>query len=525
MAFILVTLCCVFAAIGSFLFGYDSGVISSSIEQDAFLDRFGSPGLSDAASGGIISSYTGGAIVGSLLASHISDSWGRRMVISIGGLLATFGAALQGGAITIAMLIAGRFIAGFAIGLMSATIPVYCSEIAPPQIRASLASMQQWMIGLGIMVAQWVGYGCSLRTSAFSWRFPLSLQTAPAIILTCGVWFIPESPRWLIETGKEGAGRSVLARLHLNRDATNSQLVEHELAQIHESVAYEHQYVVRSWRHILFSKQWRCRILLACGLQAFTQTSGTNVIQNYGPRIYKSLGLSTSTSLMIIGVWGALALFWNTMFMFLVDKVGRRKLLIPSLVGMGAVMCVEATLARYVDFSDPNANEDALRAAIAMFFAFSFFFTSLGIISWVYQSEIFPTSIRSRGSSIATATNWSLNLIFAQCSPIALTNLSSNYFYVFVGFNWAAALVVFFFYPETNGYSLEEVDEAFSRRYQTEQAEVTLATSASPETVESRSRVRHKGMHPLSMHPTHSGSWSSIVGSSPKLWSKKMADV
>lgn len=448
------------------------------------------------------------------------------MVIFIGGLLATFGGALQGGAITIAMLIAGRFIAGFAIGLMSATIPIYCSEIAPPHIRGSLASMQQWMIGLGIMVAQWVGYGCSLHTGAFSWRFPLSLQTAPALILTCGIWIIPESPRWLIETGKEGAGRSVLTRLHLNRDGTNSQLVEHELNQIQESVVNERQSVIKSWRHILFSRQWRCRILLACGLQAFTQLSGTNVIQNYGPRIYKSLGLSTSTSLMIIGIWGALALFWNTVFMLFVDNVGRRKLLIPSLLGMGAAMCVEATLARYVDFNDQNANQDALRAAIAMFFVFSFFFTSLGIISWIYQSEIFPTSIRARGSSIATATNWSLNLIFAQCSPIALTRMGSNYFYIFVAFNWAAMFIVFFLYPETAGYSLEEVDDAFTRQYQSDQAEITsVATSSSPKIVESSSHIRHKGLHPLSMHPAHSGSWGSIAGSSPKLWSKNMADV
>lgn len=448
------------------------------------------------------------------------------MVIFLGGLQATFGGALQGGAVSIAMLIAGRFIAGFAIGLMSATIPIYCSEIAPPAIRGLLGSMQQWMIGLGIMVAQWVGYGCSLHTGDFSWRFPLSLQTAPALILTCGIWFLPESPRWLIETGKEGVGRSVLVRLHLNRDATNSHLVEHELAQIHESVVYEHQSAVRSWRNILFSKQWRCRILLACGLQAFTQLSGTNVIQNYGPRIYKSLGLSTSTSLMIIGVWGALALFWNTVFMCFIDKVGRRKLLIPSLLGMGAATCVEATLARYFDFSDPLANKDALRAAIAMFFVFSFFFTSLGLISWIYQSEIFPTAIRARGSSVATATNWSLNLIFAQCSPIALTRMGSNYFYVFVAFNWAAVFLVFFFYPETVGYSLEEVDEAFARQYRDEQPEVTMAaTSSSPDTVQSRSRIRHKGMHPLSMHPTYSGSWSSNSGSSPRLWSKKMAEV
>lgn len=259
-----------------------------------------------------------------------------------------------------------------------------------------------------------------------------------------------------------------------------------------------------------------------------TQTSGVNVIQNYGPRLYKTLGLSTSTSLMIIGVWGALAQSWNTVFMTFIDKVGRRKLLIPSLLGMGAAMCVEATLARYVDFGDTSANPDALRAAIAMFFVFSLFYTALGMISWIYPSEIFPTAIRARGSSVATATNWSLNLVFAQCSPIALTRIGSEYFYCFVAFNWVAAFVVWFAYPETVGRSLEEVEEVFEGRQASESdPEVTDAVSGSPESEwkPPRAHLRHKGVHPLSMHPTATGSWSSRSGSSPKLWSKQMDGV
>ncbi|KAJ5105833.1 hypothetical protein NUU61_003180 [Penicillium alfredii] len=517
MAFVLVSLCCAFAALGSFLFGYDSGVISSSISQDAFLQRFGSPGLSDAATGGIVSSYNGGAIIGSVFAPYVSDRHGRKMVVLIGGLLASFGAALQGGAVTIAMLIAGRFIAGLAIGLMSATIPVYCSEVAPSRIRGSLASMQQFMIGLGIVVAQWVGYGCSLHKGDFTWRFPLSFQAAPAFILTCGVWFLPESPRWLIAQGKEVAGRSVLTRLHLNRDATNTQLIEHELDQIHDSLVHEQRTAVRSWRQLFLTGRWRRRILLACGLQAFTQCSGTNVIQTYGPRLYKSLGFNTTTSLMIPGIWGALAQFWNMVFMLFIDRVGRRKLLLPSLLGMGAAMCVEATLAHYIDFDTRGANADALRAAIAMFFVFSFFYTALGLISWIYQSEIFPTAIRARGSSVATATNWSLNLVFAQCSPIALTNLGSKYFYCFVGFNWAAAVLVWCFYPETVGRSLEEVEDVFADRIPQEKLDLDPAATPSPGPVmPPRSLLRHKGLHPLSMHPTTSSSGSSSNGTPSK---------
>ncbi|KAJ5514072.1 hypothetical protein N7463_003624 [Penicillium fimorum] len=520
MTFYLVTFCCAFAALGSFLFGFDSGVISSSIEQEAFLRQFGSPILSDTVAGVIISSYIGGAIVGSVLVPYISDYYGRRMALFIGGLLAALGASLQGGAINIAMLIAGRSIAGLAIGQMSATIPIYCSEVAPPHIRGMLASMQQWMIGLGFVVAvsnhhwdfvmiqltgfkQWVGYGCSLQDGAFAWRFPLSFQAAPSIILCCGVWFLPESPRWLIEKGREREGRSVLARLHLNKNATNTPLLEHELFQIQESLASEKQFAVRSWRQLLLSSRWRHRILLACGLQAFTQCSGTNVISNYGPRLFKTLGLTTSTTIMVMGLWGALALFWNTVFMLFIDKVGRRKLLIPSLLSMGAALCIEATLARYIDFNDPKANPHALRAAIAMFFVFSFSFTALGMISWIYQSEIFPTSIRARGSSMATATNWSVRLVFTQCSPIALTSMGTNYMYCFVAFNWAAMVIVWAFYPETAGRSLEGVEEAFTTQFIDEQSVRSFVVEDTPVAIRPRSQIRHKGLHPLSMHPTY----------------------
>ncbi|KAL5357663.1 putative high-affinity hexose transporter [Aspergillus floccosus] len=466
MVYLLVTLCCVFASLGSFLFGYDAGVISSTIEQSVFLNRFRDP--SESAIGGIVASFNGGAIIGSIVVSYLSDPLGRRPVMFIGGILAMLGGALQAGAATIAMLIAGRVIAGLAVGLMSSTIPVYCSEVSPPRIRGFLASMQQWMIGLGIVVAQWVGYGCSLHTGAFTWRFPLALQVVPALILSSGVLFLPESPRWLIEQGRPDEGRHVLARLHLNRTHSNTALIDAEFAQITASVADERRCAVRSWHQLLFTRpSWRRRVLLACGIQAFTQCSGTNILQNYNPRLYRSLGLRGSTPLMIQGIWGALAQFWNTVFMLFVDRVGRRTLLIPSLIGMGATMAIEGALGQaYDDFRGADADGAAVRAAIALFFVFSIFFTALGLISWIYPAEIFSTAIRARGSSLATATNWSLNLVFAQCSPIAGSNIGFKYFYCFFAFNWVAAILVWLFYPETAGKSLEEVERVFATEHE-----------------------------------------------------------
>lgn len=373
-----------------------------------------------------------------------------------------------------------------------------------------------------IFYQQWVGYGCSLRSGDFSWRLPLALQVGPAFILTCSGLSLPESPRWLVEVGKDQEGRSVLTRLHLNRSGTNNPLVEQELLQIHHSVSRDKLSIVRSWHQLFTSSQWRHRVFLACGLQVFAQLSGASVIQSYGPRLFKTLSLSTPSSLELIGIWGALTQLWYTMFMSFADKIGRRKLLIPSLLGMGVVMCIAATLLRYFDVNDNPSNEHALKAAIVMVFVFSFCYTALGLISWVYPSEIFPTTLRARGSSLSTAANWSLNLILTQCSPIAFRDIGAKYLYCFVCFNWAAALIVWLWYPETVGYSLEEIEDVFSRA--AEAPAVPPAEETQPVSP-SRSHLRHNGIHPLSMHPTTSASGSSNGGSSPKMWSEQTDEV
>ena len=278
MTKVLVVFCCVFSSLGSFLFGYDSGIISSSIAQTDFKDHFGHGSLSDNVAGGIVSSYTGGAIVGSAAVSFVSDRWGRRVAIFLGSLLAALGGALQGGAPTLAAVIAGRFIAGFAVGLLSATIPNYCSEVAPPNIRGLLAGMQQWSLGLGFVFAQWIGYGCSTTTGPFTWRFPLAFQTLPALVLAAGILLLPESPRWLLEHGHADEAQHVLDRLHLRKDQSNRDFVDLEFKEIRDAILAEKSAIQGiGWKLLVTKRSYRRRVLLACGIQAFTQTSGINV--------------------------------------------------------------------------------------------------------------------------------------------------------------------------------------------------------------------------------------------------------
>ena len=437
----------VFLAIGGFLFGYDSGIISSTIVQPHFTEYMGTP--TNAQVGGIVSAFTGGAILGSFSIAFLADRFGRRMTVFIGSLISVLGCALQGGAPNIGTVIAGRLIAGMAVGLLSAIVPMYCSEISIAEDRGKLSGLLQFMLSWGFFIAQWLGYGCFQVNSNFQWRFPLSFQVVPGVILAIGIWFLQESPRWLVEKNRLQDAATALRKLHYN--GHNDEFIDLEFREIRDSILAEKARTEMGWKELFSRPSLRRRLILGCGVQAFGQLSGINVINYYGPRIYKLLGIDTGTSLKIVGISGSLSIVYCIIGLWLLDKVGRVKPLIVSAVGMALSLLVNSILSKYYvlpnDTANPNGN--ALRAMVAMNFVFSFFFTMTGIISWVYPAEIFPTEIRAKGNSISTFTNWSLNLVFAQCAPIALAQIGFKFFYFFFAWNIVATVCYVMFYPET----------------------------------------------------------------------------
>lgn len=449
----------IFLAIGGFLFGYDSGVITSTIGQETFIDYFGNPNASQ--TGGIVSSFTGGAIIGALAVSWLADILGRKKTVFIGGCISAFGCALQAGAATIAMLIAGRFIAGIAVGLLSAIVPMYCSEIAESAYRGALSGLLQFMLSWGFFAAQWIGYGCNYSNTAFQWRFPLAFQVVPGLALAGGIWFLQESPRWLMEKDRHDEAREALRRLHGN--GQNEEYLELEYREIHDTIVAEKQVAVRSWSGMISKPAWRRRLALGMGIQAFGQLSGINVVNYYGVPIYKILGISTRTSLMIIGISGSLSIVYCALGLYFLERVGRIKPMVFSAIGCALTLLVNAVLSQYYvgGVSSANPNESALRAMVAMNLVFSFFFTFTGIITWVYPAEIFPVEIRARGNSLSTLMNWCLGLVIGQISPLALDAVGFRYFYAFFVFNLCAAICYIFFFPETKGKTLEQMDTLF----------------------------------------------------------------
>ncbi|KAJ5986719.1 hypothetical protein N7451_011084 [Penicillium sp. IBT 35674x] len=455
MAKISTLLSAVFLAIGGFLFGYDSGIVTSTIGQTQFIDYFNNP--NDTVTGGIVSAFQGGAILGTIINMFTGDRLGRKMSVFAGACISCFGCALQAGSVNMTMLIIGRFIAGAAVGMLTSVVPMYAGEMAESSTRGMMSGLLQWMLSWGYLVAQWLGYGLSFTDTAVQWRFPLAFQCIPGLILATGVWFLNESPRWLMEKDRHDEALATLQRLHGDGTPEKEQYIELEFQEIREAIDAERSSTKITWSSILTKPSWRRRLILGCAVQAFGPLSGINVINYYGTRIYASLGIDTETSLMIIGISGALSIVYCTGGLWALERVGRIKPLIIGSAGMGLALVCNAAMSQHYD--ENNANE--LRAMVAMNFVFSFFYTFIGIISWVYPAEIFPVDIRNQGNSVTTFTNWTINLIFAQFSPTALTNIGFRYFYVFFVFNIIAMICYILFFPETKGKTLEQMDVLF----------------------------------------------------------------
>jgi hypothetical protein len=263
-----------------------------------------------------------------------------------------------------------------------------------------------------------------------------------------------------MEKDRQDEARAVLERLHSN--GTNQKFLELEYIEIRDAIFAEKNLAVKSWKSIITKPSSRRRLLLGCGIQAFGQLSGINVINYYGPTIYKLLSIDTGTALKITGISGSLSIVYCVIGLWLLDRVGRMKPMIITSFGMALALLINSVLSQYfVTSAHPNSNENALRAMVAMNFVFSLFFTMTGIISWVYPAEIFPAEIRAMGNSLSTLTNWSLNLLLAQTSPIALANIGFKFFYFFFVFNLIACACYVFLYPETKGRTLEQMDQLF----------------------------------------------------------------
>ncbi|KAI9499947.1 general substrate transporter [Coemansia spiralis] len=441
------------SALGGFLFGFDTGLMSSILEMTYWQDYFNHPG--SVGVGVITSMLTAGCFVGSLFAGYLADKFSRKRTIMVACVVFTLGAAIQCGSRNRAMLIAGRFVAGLGVGVLSMTVPIFQSEISPPHIRGRLVSLQQWAITWGLLVAFWIDYGCHFIKSDASWRVPIGIQIVPAAILFTAMIFMPYSPRWLIDHDQPDKAQQVLGRLRANGDASAPEVLE-ELEEIKEAVRIERETAVRSYFELM-RYPIRRRVFLGVLIQALQQLTGINVIMYFAPSIFKQSGLSgNNASLLAQGINGVINMLATIPAILFIDRWGRRK----TAVATGATQHKEKLSDGSVDLHLPKG---VSYLVIVMVYLFVISFAmSWGPIGWIYPSEIFPMHIRSKANSITTASNWLFNFIIGLVAPILIKKITWGLDLIFAIIMFASIGIVYLFYPETKNRSLEDMEIIFT---------------------------------------------------------------
>ncbi|KAH7112107.1 general substrate transporter [Dendryphion nanum] len=447
--------CSLFAAVGSLLYGIDSGIVSTTIAQKAFVEYFAP--FPPSVKGALVSTFGAGAVFGVWFAGWSADYLGRKKTIMIAAAIALIAGIIQAAAMHIGMLIAGRIVGGFAVGIMNMTIPIYNSEIAPPHKRGMISGLHAQFVGIGFACANWVGFGCSYASGQFQWRFPLAFQCLPAIIVLVGIFWLPYSPRWLLEQERDEEAYAVIKRLHGNTG--DDSFFRAEFTQMRDQLRFERSQQATGWRDCFATKSNRKRILLALLVQAFTQLSGINVINYYQTDLYKSLGQTGHMVTLLAGIYGLVGPLANVVCLYYVDTWGRRKTLWIT----GLVMALDMSLVMGLSGAYGKTDNTVAKGfSIAFIFCFSIIY-SLGYnsIHYIYVPEIMTMAIRAKGSSISVISNVLINIIFNQVSPLAFSEVGYKYYSLFICTNLVGAVVVFFVFPETKGKTLEEIAHIF----------------------------------------------------------------
>jgi sugar porter (SP) family MFS transporter len=425
------------SALGGMLFGYDIGVISGAIlfiKTDFPL----SPSLEEI----VVSSVLLGSLVGAMLGGILADRLGRRRLLIITAVVFGLGAIGAALAPDTAWLIAARVVAGTAIGIASFVAPLYISEIAPVEIRGKLVSINQVALTSGIVISYLIDYAFA---GSQAWRWMFALAVIPAAAFGVGLMFIPNSPRWLVGCGHVDQARAVLQRIR------GPEQVESELSAIRHSVAQQKEH----WSELL-GPLLRPAMIVGVGLAIAQQITGINTVIYYAPTIFKFAGLSSASVAILASVGvGVVNVVLTVVAMQLIDRVGRRPLLLVSLAGMALGLFVLG-----LAFSLPQLSGSLGWIAVASLMVYvGSFAVGLGPVFWLILSEIYPLRIRGRAMSVGTVANWSANLIVAL-SFLTLTQVLGKpatfwlYGIVSVG-SW---LFAFFLVPETKGRSLEEIE-------------------------------------------------------------------
>lgn len=433
------------AIFGGFLFGYDTAVINGANQY--LKAHFALDSIQEGMAG---ASAILGCIPGAMFAGFLSDRFGRRKVLFLCAILYAVSGLLSAIPRTFTEFLIARFISGLGIGASSMICPVYIAEMAPKTWRGRLGSMFQLGIVTGIFLTLFInariqGMGSETWNTTTGWRWMLGAEVVPAMLLLALLFFVKESPRWLIQAGREGEARRILEGIG---GATHA---EAEIAAVRDVAGQEEGRFSE-----LFHARFRTPLIIAVLLMAFSQFSGINAIMYYSTKIFTTAGVGIADSFTASAMIGLVNVVFTFVAIALVDKAGRRPLL---LVGLGIQV---VALAAVGFMFRGNVQGMGLLVAIIVFIAA--FAMALGPIPWILCSEIFPTRVRGRAMSLATFVIWTSCYIVAQTFP--MLNDSPRIgpgitFWIYAGSSLLGLVFVFLMVPETKGRSLEEIEKSW----------------------------------------------------------------
>ncbi|KAH6697166.1 general substrate transporter [Plectosphaerella plurivora] len=481
-----------FVALGGTTYGYGASIIGSTIGQPGWYDFFSLPMIGEngyesittpaiATANGL---FSAGGAVSCLLIMAFGDRFDRLRNIQIGCALGIIGGILQGAAQNLQMFQAGRWIMGMCVGIMSIVVPMYISEISHPHARGWLVGNHAIFLVFGYMLSSWIGFGVFFSSNLeFGWRFPLLFQVFPPLVLVIGSKWVPRSPRWLMSKGFKEEAWTVLQRLRASPADPENLVAKEELYQIEKQLQLDAEkleaYGGSPWKAVLQKKSFRKRMVIGFLTQWGAEFGGPLIINNYAVILYTNLGQTGYMPLLLSALWLTTAgLIYNPGGAWLHDRVNsRRKMYMTGFAGIIVTTSVMVAMIALYAGTDNQAGNAVGVLFIFLYLAFQGTFCNTTM--YLYISEIFPTEIRSIGMAFSLFGQYTSTIILLQTAPIGFAAVGWKYFLLVICWSAVFLPILYFYWPETAGLSLEEIGKQFG-----DEVAVHLTTATDAEKAE-----------------------------------------
>lgn len=451
-----------FACLGSLSFSYSIAIISSTLGQPSFIGYMGLENKANAATiiGALPSVYYAGGLCGALIAELVADHWGRKAAIGTGAATLLISTAALAGSVNLGMYIAFRFFSGLGGLILAMMIPLWITESTPPNVRGAFAQVHGVFITIGYIVSSFVGFGFFfIKDSKQSdWRGPIAIGCVPCLLLLVGVWWLPESPRFLYLKDRPDEAAKIISRLHSASTRQNSDFIQREIHQMQTQIELD-RLLDASWRELIRRPSFRKRALMAFFVIFCVLNSGSVIIATYGPELYAELGFSSQNQLLFnTGIFIS-SLVGAAPCVFYTDLVSRPVLIGGGIIALEAVViCYTALIKNYID----SNNTSGQAAAVAMTYVFFLIYgATVDGPFYYYIPELFPTHLRAKGMVIAMSTMCCFSVLWTQVTPLAITNIGWRYYLIFIIIGTLGGMVILLLFPNTQGKSLEEVAALF----------------------------------------------------------------